>query len=165
MAQQPKYRKIPADGGRRSKMSNHINNNNDNDDNTSEALLRPSHINKNIHYHNTTTPINGNASRRDDVALANGESYHDAHYDARNDVTIEMTSRPATPDWKMLTLCVLTVVFNVMMNVSLPIYAGTMNTVGGDTFTVLLYGALWFPLVLAVLGLALKVSKLLNTFV
>nr|KAG5702492.1 hypothetical protein BaRGS_015124 [Batillaria attramentaria] len=50
------------------------------------------------------------------------------------------------------------VLMNVMMNVSLPIFAGTMEVVGGDTYVVLLYGAMTFPVVLAAMTLALKVT-------
>ena len=73
------------------------------------------------------------------------------------DVSVEMTSRPPTAGRWLLVLCVLTVLWNVTMNVSLPVFAGTMDKVGGDMFALLLYSALCYPLVLAALTLLLKV--------
>ena len=73
------------------------------------------------------------------------------------DVSVDMTSRPPTAGRWLLVLCVLTVLWNVTMNVSLPVFAGTMDKVGGDMFALLLYSALCYPLVLAALTLLLKV--------
>ncbi|KAK7490961.1 hypothetical protein BaRGS_00017833 [Batillaria attramentaria] len=73
-------------------------------------------------------------------------------------VTVEMTPRPPTSALRVFGVAVTSVLMNVMMNVSLPIFAGTMEVVGGDTYVVLLYGAMTFPVVLAAMTLALKVT-------
>ncbi|XP_067658087.1 crt homolog 3-like [Haliotis asinina] len=53
-------------------------------------------------------------------------------------------------------IAVINVVANVLMNVSLPVFAGTMDHVGGDTFVVLLVSSLWFPVIFAVMTLVMK---------
>ena len=45
----------------------------------------------------------------------------------------------------------------MLMNVTLPIYAGTMEEVGGDVFCVLMYSGIFFPFILAGLALIMKV--------
>jgi hypothetical protein len=93
-------------------------------------------------YLTVTTPINVPAS--DDVIIT----------------AVQMTPPRAAPSsLVMWALCVSTVLSNVLMSVTLPIFAGTMNVVGGDTFVVLLYSAIWFPPVLALLAMGLKVRK------
>lgn len=58
--------------------------------------------------------------------------------------------------WLNVILVVLTVVSNVSLTVSLPIYAGAMNKAGGDTFVVLLYTGMWFPIIFAFMTICLK---------
>lgn len=64
------------------------------------------------------------------------------------------SQRSAVRIFVIAFICVIT---SVAMNVSLPVVAATMESVEGNVFTVLLYSALWFPLVLAVLALLLRV--------
>ncbi|XP_025080173.1 LOW QUALITY PROTEIN: uncharacterized protein LOC112555845 [Pomacea canaliculata] len=61
------------------------------------------------------------------------------------------SQRSAVRIFVIAFICVIT---SVAMNVSLPVVAATMESVEGNVFTVLLYSALWFPLVFAVLALA-----------
>ncbi|KAK7093967.1 crt homolog 3-like [Littorina saxatilis] len=75
-----------------------------------------------------------------------------------DDVVIEITPRSFSSGVRLFVLCFVTVLFNVIMNVSLPVFAGTMEYVGGGMFALLLYGALYYPFVLGGLTLFLKVT-------
>ncbi|KAL3862003.1 hypothetical protein ACJMK2_008009 [Sinanodonta woodiana] len=55
-----------------------------------------------------------------------------------------------------ITLVLLNVVFNVAMNVTLPIYAGTMGQVGGDSFVLLLESCVWFVVIFTLMTLGIK---------
>lgn len=58
--------------------------------------------------------------------------------------------------WLNVVLVILTVISNVSFTVTLPIYAGAMNKAGGDTFVVLFYCGMWFPIIFAVMTICLK---------
>ncbi|XP_046340537.1 uncharacterized protein LOC124121566 [Haliotis rufescens] len=53
-------------------------------------------------------------------------------------------------------IAVINIASNVLMNVSLPVFAGTMDQVGGDTFVVLLVSSILFPLLFAVMTFVMK---------
>ncbi|ESO84332.1 hypothetical protein LOTGIDRAFT_236301 [Lottia gigantea] len=53
-------------------------------------------------------------------------------------------------------LAVMNVVWNVLMNVSLPVYAGTMNVIGSDTFALLMICNIWFMIVFVVVMVLIK---------
>lgn len=48
-------------------------------------------------------------------------------------------------------LALLNIIFNVGMNVSLPIYAGTMDYVGGDAYVLLSQACLWFVVIFVIM--------------
>ena len=83
---------------------------------------------------------------------------HDRHsLSDGSGVILESLPRSPPSGLRLLVLCVLSVLLNVVMTVSLPVFAGTMKKVGGDSFALLMYAALIYPLVLAALTLLLKV--------
>lgn len=80
-------------------------------------------------------------------------------YDASTSTTVstEITPRPPPSRLSVVVISVVTVVTSVMMTVSLPVFSGTMNSVGGDTFVVLFYGTAWTPVVCFAMLLIYKV--------
>ncbi|XP_021356417.1 uncharacterized protein LOC110452302 isoform X2 [Mizuhopecten yessoensis] len=70
-------------------------------------------------------------------------------------------SRPLiSPTVRNIIIAVLNVITNVMMNVSLPIYAGTMDEVGGDAFVLLMNTSFTVSILFAIMTLIVKYTKL-----
>ena len=105
--------------------------------------------------------VKGNLPQHDDgLESPKSPDEHDRHrLNDSSGVILESLPRSPPSGLRLFVLCVLSVLLNVVMNVSLPVFAGTMKNVGGDSFALLMYGALIYPLVLAALTLLLKVRS------
>ena len=118
--------------------------------------------------------VKGNLPQRDDgldvvpkkkhprynVQSPESPDEHDRHrLNDGSGVILESLPRSPPSGLQLFVLCVLSVLLNVVMNVSLPVFSGTMKKVGGDSFALLMYGALIYPLVLAALTVLLKVRS------
>lgn len=64
--------------------------------------------------------------------------------------------------FRMITIAILNVITNVIMNVSLPVFAGTMTSpeVGGDAFVLLIQTSITVTVIFAVMTMVVRYSKL-----
>ena len=70
-------------------------------------------------------------------------------------IELERPKRSISKNLRNVILAILNVVFNVAINVSLPIYAGTMDVIGGDAYVLLTQGVGWFVVILVIMTQAL----------
>ena len=81
---------------------------------------------------------------------------NDTDADAQNVIIeLERPKRSISKNLRNVILAILNVVFNVAINVSLPIYAGTMDVIGGDAYVLLTQGVGWFVVILVIMTQAL----------
>lgn len=74
-----------------------------------------------------------------------------------DDVIIEIKrpKRSLSKNVRNIILAILNVTFNVAINVSLPIYAGTMGAIGADAYVLLSQGVIWFVVIFVIMTQAL----------
>ena len=79
------------------------------------------------------------------------------HAGSNDDVIIELKrEKPSvSKNVRNIILAILNVIFNVAINVSLPIYAGTMDVIGADTYVLLSQGVIWFVVIFVIMTQAL----------
>ena len=63
-------------------------------------------------------------------------------------IELEKPKRTLSKNVRNIVLAILNVTFNVAINVSLPIYAGTMDVIGADAYVLLSQGVIWFVVIL-----------------
>ena len=74
-----------------------------------------------------------------------------------DDIIIELKreKRSVSKNARNIILAILNVIFNVAINVSLPIYAGTMDVIGADAYVLLSQGVIWFVVIFVIMTQAL----------
>ena len=89
-----------------------------------------------INSHNSA--VNTGVSHNDDVIIE-----------------FEKPKRSVSKNIRNVILAILNVTFNVAINVSLPIYAGTMEYIKADAYVLLSQGVIWFVVILVIMTQAM----------
>ena len=89
--------------------------------------------------------------------IANYSKSVDVHTVGNDDIIIELKreKRSVSKNVRNVILALLNVIFNVAINVSLPIYAGTMDVIGADAYVLLSQGVIWFVIIFVIMTQAL----------